>query len=81
MQKASVAGYAGDAGGQYIASAQFEAETFGSVKQSTLDSMTTPELQFALESSDKLKESLLETNQTIDDYIKKIEEAQGPLDQ
>ena len=81
LQKASVAGYAGNAGGQYIASAQFEAETFGSVKQSTVDMMTASELQFALENSDKLKESLLETNQTIDEYIKKIEETQGPLDQ
>ena len=81
LNKALEGGFAASAGGKYIAQAQYEAKYNGEVSESTLNKMTPQELEFALNNSEKLRNSLLVTNQTVDEYIQKMREANGPLDE
>lgn len=81
LNRASQAGFSSGNGGQYIAQSQFEAISQKSVSEDTLKMMTPEELTYALETSKELRDTVLQTNQSIKDYVNNFMQEQGLLNE
>ena len=68
-----------EAGGKYVAQAQYEAQyNNGQISEDVLKKMTSSELEFV---SKELESNLGITNQTLQDYINKMREANASVDE